>query len=103
VAEKIKQFSFGIDPSAVKKSGQAQSIGLEDRFKGIFNPKECEEKLGWLLSKLEKLIQEDGRMPSVRRGGNHLFRSVYKVVKTFSRFLKLAFVMFNRTRAGGTA
>lgn len=65
VAEKVKQFSYGIDPSIVKMSGLAQSIGLEDRFKGIFKPKECEEKLDWLLSRLEKLIQEDGRTPSV--------------------------------------
>jgi len=46
-------------------SGLAQSIGLEDRFKGINQPRECEEKFDWLLSRLSKLVQEDGRSPTV--------------------------------------
>ena len=37
VAQRMKQLCFGVDPTPVKASGLALSIGLEDRFKVINN------------------------------------------------------------------
>merc|ERR1719510_1271336 len=61
---KVRQLCEGIDHSSVKTSSDKPlSIGLEDRFRCIATRNELEEKLGWLLSRLIKLLQEDGRKP----------------------------------------
>jgi DNA polymerase iota len=62
-AKRIRDLSFGVDPSAVRQSGRVQTIGLEDRFKKISTESECREKLRWLLGRLAKLVAEDGRIP----------------------------------------
>ena len=62
-AQKLIDFSFGIDPSAVKLSGKPLSIGLEDRFKCLSTRDECLEKAKWLLGRLAKLVLDDGRKP----------------------------------------
>jgi len=49
----------------VKQSAAAKSIGLEDRFKGLYTREECVKKLEWLLDRLSLLLHEDGRLPSV--------------------------------------
>ena len=58
------ELANGIDKSVVKASGKPLSIGLEDRFKCISTQSECREKAKWLLSRLAKLVLEDGRKPS---------------------------------------
>ena len=39
----------------VKASGQAASIGLEDRFMGIKDQEGVKEKLAWLIGRLSYL------------------------------------------------
>ena len=63
IAQKLINFSFGKDDSAVKLSGKPLSIGLEDRFKCINTKEECRKKADWLLGRLAKLLLEDGRKP----------------------------------------
>jgi len=63
-ADTIKGLSWGHDPSEVKMSGRPASVGLEDRFMGIYNKEESREKLRWLLGRLVQLLAEDGRKPT---------------------------------------
>ena len=63
-AQRLIELANGVDKSVVKASGKPLSIGLEDRFKCISNQSECREKAKWLLSRLAKLVLEDGRKPS---------------------------------------
>ena len=61
---KIEQLCNGIDASAVKPSSDKPiSIGLEDRFRSLMSKMEVEKKMKWLLNRLNKLLQEDGRLP----------------------------------------
>ena len=60
-AKAIQDLSFGRDNCAVKMSGRVGSIGLEDRFMGIYDKDGVREKLVWLVDRLEQLIIEDGR------------------------------------------
>ena len=60
-AKTIKSLAFGEDNTKVKMSGRVASIGLEDRFKGIYDKAGVKEKLEWLIDRLEHLIIEDGR------------------------------------------
>jgi len=83
-AETMKQLCFGIDSSDVKMSGRPASVGLEDRFVGIYTKQECREKLVWLLGRLVQLLVEDGRKPSNIKV---TVRDYYKdkLVKKFSK------------------
>ena len=63
-AMKIRLLSEGIDDSIVKESyDKPLSIGLEDRFRPFVSEVEVEDKLKWLLNRLKKLLDEDGRLP----------------------------------------
>jgi len=62
--DNMKQLAWGTDTSEVKMSGRPASVGLEDRFVGIYNKEECREKLTWLLGRLTALLVEDGRKPT---------------------------------------
>jgi len=64
-SKRVLGLSFGEDSSPVKQSAAAKSIGLEDRFKGLYTREECVRKLEWLLDRLSLLLHEDGRLPSV--------------------------------------
>eukprot|EP00088_Acartia_fossae_P009496 TRINITY_DN14612_c0_g1_i13.p1 TRINITY_DN14612_c0_g1~~TRINITY_DN14612_c0_g1_i13.p1 ORF type:complete len:401 (-),score=76.80 TRINITY_DN14612_c0_g1_i13:220-1335(-) len=46
-------------------TGRPQSLGLEDRFMGLYTEAECKEKLSWLLDRLVLLLVEDGRKPTL--------------------------------------
>ena len=64
LAAKIRLLSEGIDDSIVKESyDKPLSIGLEDRFRPLVSEVEVEDKLKWLLNRLKKLLDEDGRLP----------------------------------------
>ena len=64
IALKIQQLCEGIDYSVVKESNDKPlSIGLEDRFRPLSSEVEVEGKMIWLLNRLAKLLQEDGRLP----------------------------------------
>jgi len=64
-AMSLKKVCWGQDDAEVKMTGRSQSIGLEDRFMGLYNENECKDKLCWLLDRLLQLLAEDGRKPTV--------------------------------------
>ncbi|XP_042855764.1 DNA polymerase iota-like [Penaeus japonicus] len=62
-SKRLKDLSYGIDESVVRKSGRPQSIGLEDAFKKVSSIAEVRIKYYTLLERLLKLLAEDGRVP----------------------------------------
>lgn len=62
-SKRLKDLSYGIDESLVRKSGKPQSIGLEDAFKKVSSIAEVRIKYHTLLGRLLKLLAEDGRVP----------------------------------------
>ncbi|KAK3880153.1 hypothetical protein Pcinc_015324 [Petrolisthes cinctipes] len=60
---RLKEVSNGIDETSVKKSGKAQSVGLEDAFTKVNSVAEVKVKYQILLERLLKLLKEDGRVP----------------------------------------
>ncbi|KAK3879168.1 hypothetical protein Pcinc_016246 [Petrolisthes cinctipes] len=60
---RLKEVSNGIDETSVKKSGKAQSVGLEDAFTKVNSVAEVKVKYQILLERLLKLLREDGRVP----------------------------------------
>jgi len=83
-AKRILELCRGEDTSEVRMSGAPKSIGLEDRFKGLYTRKECIEKLEWLLDRLSILLHEDGRLPTVIKvSARDYFKD--KFVKKFHR------------------
>lgn len=69
----------------VKKSGQVQTLGLEDRFKKITTEEECSQKFSWLLGRLSHLLSEDGRVPQTLKVST---RDVIKEKTVGRRFYK---------------
>lgn len=66
-ALRLKNNSLGVDDSEVKPSGKPQSIGIEDGFRRVSLQSEVREKMGTLLTRLLKLVEEDGRAPTTIR------------------------------------
>ncbi len=56
VAQRIKQLSLGVDANAVKASGLALSIGLEDRFK-VINTKQGAKNLRNFLCLFSRTVK----------------------------------------------
>lgn len=86
-AKFMKNLSYGIDNSHVKKSGKPLSIGLEDSCKLICAEKEVKEKLSELLKRLLLLVETDGRLP---RTIKLTVRKFDKLTKTSRRETKQA-------------
>ncbi|XP_034232008.1 DNA polymerase iota isoform X2 [Thrips palmi] len=63
-ALRLKNNSLGVDDSEVKPSGKPLSIGIEDGFRRVSMQSEVREKLSTLLTRLLKLVEEDGRAPT---------------------------------------
>ncbi|XP_042230014.1 DNA polymerase iota-like [Homarus americanus] len=63
-SQKLKDLSFGIDKTPVRKSGRPQSIGLEDAFRKITCITAVRVKYYTLLERLLKLLADDGRIPA---------------------------------------
>lgn len=62
-AQRLKDLSFGRDPSSVRTTGKPKSIGLEDSCKPISVRKDVEERFRLLLMRLVSQVSEDGRIP----------------------------------------
>lgn len=66
-SKKLRDLSFGIDETPVRRSGRPQSIGLEDAFRKVNSIAEVRIKYSTLLERLLKLMKEDGRIPASLR------------------------------------
>ncbi|XP_031620087.1 DNA polymerase iota [Contarinia nasturtii] len=62
-AIKYKNWSFGIDKSAVIASGKSKSISIEDSCRSISIRTDVEDKFRLLLIRLVNQVAEDGRIP----------------------------------------
>lgn len=60
---RLKEWSFGRDPSTVKPTGRPKSISLEDSCRSISVRVDVEEKFRLLLIRLVEQVIEDGRIP----------------------------------------
>ncbi|KAK9877525.1 hypothetical protein WA026_018632 [Henosepilachna vigintioctopunctata] len=77
-AKFLKNLSYGVDNTLVKRSGKPLSIGLEDSCKLISAEKEVKEKLTELLKRLMLLVDKDGRIP----------KTIKLTVRTFDKMTK---------------
>lgn len=64
-AIKYKNWSLGIDKSAVTATGKAKSLSIEDSCRSISIRADVEEKFRLLLIRLVNQVAEDGRIPLV--------------------------------------
>lgn len=65
LARKLRDWSHGRDPAAVRASGAPKSIGLEDSCRSISARLDAEQKFRLLLIRLIEQVIEDGRIPIV--------------------------------------
>lgn len=89
-ATKYKNWSHGIDKSAVIPSGKPKSISLEDSCKSISFRADVEEKFRLLLIRLINQVAEDGRIPLVVK---IIVRKYDAVKKTSHRETKQANIL----------
>ncbi|XP_045114553.1 LOW QUALITY PROTEIN: DNA polymerase iota-like [Portunus trituberculatus] len=66
-SKRLKDLSYGIDDTPVRRSGRPQTIGLEDAFRKVNSIDVVQSKYLTLLERLLKLLKEDGRIPSTLR------------------------------------
>lgn len=64
-AIKYRNWSFGIDKSAVVASGKSKTISIEDSCRSISFRADVEDKFRLLLIRLLNQVAEDGRIPMV--------------------------------------
>lgn len=64
-AIKYRNWSFGIDKSAVVASGKSKTISIEDSCRSISFRTDVEDKFRLLLIRLVNQVAEDGRIPLV--------------------------------------
>lgn len=64
-AVKYRNWSFGIDKSAVVATGKSKTISIEDSCRSISFRADVEEKFRLLLIRLVNQVSEDGRIPMV--------------------------------------
>ncbi|XP_045595599.2 DNA polymerase iota isoform X1 [Procambarus clarkii] len=63
-SKRLKDLSFGLDATIVKKSGRPQSIRIEDAVRKVTSVGEVRDKYYTLLERLLKLLADDGRVPA---------------------------------------
>lgn len=89
-AYKYKNWSRGIDNTAVIPSGKPKSISLEDSCKSISVRSDVEEKFRLLLIRLVNQVAEDGRIPLVVK---IILRKFDSIKKTSHRETKQANIL----------
>lgn len=90
VAMKYRNWSRGVDRSAVVQSGKPKSISFEDSCRSISFRADVEEKFRLLLIRLVNQVAEDGRIPLVVK---IMVRKFDAVKKTSHRETKQANIM----------
>lgn len=93
-SKKLKDLSFGIDETPVRRSGRPQSIGLEDAFRKVSCITDVRLKYSTLLDRLLKLLKEDGRIPASLRVCVRKFDSTKKFGHRESRQAPISSSLF---------
>ncbi|XP_071526754.1 DNA polymerase iota-like isoform X2 [Panulirus ornatus] len=93
-SQRLKDLSFGIDETPVRKSGRPQSIGLEDAFRKVTSIDEVRRKYSTLLERLLKLLADDGRIPASVKVSVRKFDNVKKFGHRETRQVSISSSLF---------